>query len=284
MKRVIKLAGVAVASLAAVVAVVAVGAFGASEAMIRWPQTAPASKVVAATDAGAVERGHRLATLNGCNDCHGAALEGRMFDDIPGVVRAYAPNLSLIVAQHTDAELDAAIRHGVGVDHRPLWIMPSSAFSQMTDAETADLLAYLRTFKPTGQPQPRLEIRPMGRIGVLLGKFKPEPQVLAERAGQSLPDFGPEHAAGRQTARVCVECHGLQLKGDDFLKSPDLNVAAAYEPEDFAALMKTGVAAGGRKLGLMTAAARVRFHVLTDAEVSALQGYLKARAAAQPAA
>lgn len=284
MKRVLKLAGVALASVAAFVVVAVLGAFAASEAMIRWPQKAPVSNVVAATDAGAISRGHRVAVLNGCHDCHGAKLEGRMFDDIPGIVKAYAPNLSLIVASHTDAELDVAIRHGVGVDHRPLWIMPSSAFAQLTDEETRDLLAYLRTFKPAGAPQPGLEIRPMARLGILLGKFKAEPALIAERAKQQLPDLGPQLAAGRRTARLCVECHGPELKGDDFLETPDLNIAASYDAEDFATLMHTGIGAGGRELGLMSAAGRTRFHIMTDAEIASLHAYLKARAAAQPAA
>lgn len=284
MKRVLKLAGVALASVLAFVVATILGAFVASEAMIRWPQKAPSSAVVAARDPGAVARGRRVAVLNGCHDCHGAQLEGRMFDDMPGLVRAYAPNLSLIAAAHTDAELDVAIRRGVGVDHRPLWIMPSSAFARLTDAEAADLLAYLRTFEPTGTPQPRIQIRPKARLGVLLGKFEPEPKLIAKTVGVAPPDLGPKFAVGRDLARACVECHGADLKGNDFLKAPDLSIAAAYDGEDFARLMKTGLGAGGRELGLMTAAGRDRFRILTADEVSALHDYLKARAAAQPAA
>jgi mono/diheme cytochrome c family protein len=76
-----------------------------------------------------------------------------------------------------------------------------------------------------------------------------------------------------------VECHGPQLKGDGPAKAPDLAIAAAYDPSDFATLLRTGQAAGGRELGLMSASARIRFADLSDAEIAALHAYLKARAA-----
>lgn len=284
MKRVLKLAGVALASVVAFVVVALAGAVLASEVMIRWPAKAQASQVVAAKDAGAVERGRRIAVLNGCHDCHGDAMEGRMFHDEPGIMKAWGPNLSLAAAEQSDAQLDAAIRQGVGADGRQLWVMPSNALAHLTDGETADLLAYLRSFKPVGEVQTRIQIGSQARIGVLLGKFESEPKMIAEMGDVRLPDLGAQHAAGRETARVCVECHGQELKGNAFLKAPDLNVAAAYEPEDFAKLLRTGVGVGGRDLGLMTAVGKTRFHILTDAEIVALQDYLKARAAAAPAA
>jgi mono/diheme cytochrome c family protein len=281
MKRVLKLAGVALASVVAFVVVAVAGAVAASEVMIRWPAKSEASKVVAAADAGAVERGRRVAVLNGCHDCHGDRMEGRLFHDEPGVLKAWGPNLSLAAASQSDAQLDVAIRQGIGVDGRPLWVMPSNAFAHLTDAETADLLAYTRSFKPTGEVRPRIQLGAKARLGVLLGKFHSEPKTIAETADVRLPDFGPATAAGRDLARLCVECHGADLTGSAFLKAPDLDVAAAYEREDFARLLKTGVAAGDRELGLMTAVGRSRFHILTEADTAGLHDYLKARAAAR---
>jgi cytochrome c553 len=188
------------------------------------------------------------------------------------------------VATATDADLDRAVRHGVGVDGRRLWIMPSSAFAHLTDQEAADLLAYLRSYRPTGEVQPRLQVGPIGRLGVLLGQFKSEPATLETQGSQlKLADLGPEHAEGRDLARACIECHGQALQGSQAMKSPDLDIAAAYDPEDFARLLHTGIAAGNRKIGLMTQVAPVRFSGLTTQEIGALQGYLKARAARQVA-
>lgn len=118
--------------------------------MIRWPVEKPRAMLVASSDPGAVERGRKVATLNGCHGCHGQRLEGLKFHDEMPILRVWGPNLSLALAEQTDAEFDAAVRHGVAADGRRLWVMPSSAFAYLTDQEMADLMAYLRTYKPTG--------------------------------------------------------------------------------------------------------------------------------------
>jgi len=282
MKRVLKWAGYGLAGVVVLLLVVVGGAFAASEAMIRWPVKRPEVRLVASSDAGAVARGQRVAKLNGCHDCHGERLEGKLFHDEMPIIRAWAPNISRVMATATDADLDRAIRHGVGVDGRRLWIMPSSAFSHLTDQESADLLAYLRSYRPTGEVQPRLQVGPVGRIGVVLGQFRSEPDVLkAQPKGLQLVDLGPQHAQGRELARTCIECHGQDLKGSPMVKSPDLDIVASYDPEDFARLLHTGIAAGNRKVGLMSQIAPVRFDGLTTEEIGALQAYLKARAARQ---
>lgn len=278
MKPVLKWAGYGLAGVVSACVLAVGGALAVSEAMIRWPVEKPTATLVASSDPGAVARGRKVAKLNGCHDCHGDRLEGRLFHDEMPIIRAWGSNLSLLLAERSDADFDRAIRHGVGGDGRRLWIMPSNAFAHLTDQEMADLMAYLRTFKPTGQVQPRSQIGHVGRIGILLGQFTSEPDMIRTNGPLKLEDLGPEHAEGRQVARACIECHGQTLKGSPFLKSPDLNMAASYDPADFEKLMRTGIAAGDRKLGLMTAVGPARFNDLTSDEIAALQGYLKARA------
>jgi mono/diheme cytochrome c family protein len=277
MKRVLRWIGLGLAAVATVVVFVALGALAASEAMIRWPYAKPPVVMAAATDPGAVARGRRLATIAGCHDCHGADLSGKLFHDEPAVVRAWAPNLTLAVAHQSDAELDRAIRHGVAADGRTLWIMPSDAFAQLTDAEAADLLAYLRTFEPTGAKQPRIKVGPVGRLGILLGKFDSAPGALLKNGKRTPVDLGPRYAQGRTLSRACAECHGADLKGGA-VGAPDLTIAGAYEPEAFEKLLRTGIAAGDRKLGLMSEIAPARFNALSHEEIGALHAYLKARA------
>ncbi|MGA0607795.1 c-type cytochrome [Phenylobacterium sp. VNQ135] len=284
--RVVKWAGYGLAGVAVFVLFAVAGAFAASEAMIRWPAGERPAQFVSATPpmTGSAERGRRLAVLNGCHDCHGDRLQGRLFHDDPAIVRAWGPNLTRVAAQQTDSQLNAAIRHGVGGDGRQLWVMPSSAFAQLSDRETADLIAYVRSFPVAGEDQPRLEVGHVGRLGVLLGKFRSEHALL--KAGvPPLPNLGPQYAQGRAVARLCVECHGADLKGSEATKSPDLTMAASYDDADFRRLLHQGVAAGGRRLdNLMGAAARSRFTALTDAEIQALHAYLKARAEREIAA
>jgi hypothetical protein len=48
----------------------------------------------------------------------------------------------------------------------------------------------------------------------------------------------------------------------------------SYTPEGFTQLLRTGVALGGRQLGMMSEEARNNLSHLTDAEISALYAYL----------
>jgi cytochrome c553 len=278
MKRFIRWAGLSLAGLATVVVSVALGGFAASEVVFRQSFPKAPGHVSAARDPGAVERGRRVALLNGCHDCHGADFTGLMFHDEMPIFRGYAPNLTLAAHEQTDAQLDGAIRHGVAADGRSLWIMPSEAFSELTDAETSDLLAYVRSFPARGERQPRTQIGPLGRVGLLLGKFHSAPQMLRTDADRFRPDLGASYAEGREVARFCTECHGKDLGGRDVVGAPDLEIAAAYSPQDFETLLRTGAAPTGRDLGLMTSTAKARFSHLSDHEIEALHGYLKARA------
>lgn len=279
MNRMLKWAGYGLAGVVGACALAVGGAFAVSEAIVRWPVEKPQVTLVASSDPGAVARGRKVATLNGCHDCHGKNLEGLLFHDEMPIIRAWGPNLSRALAEQSDADFDRAVRHGVAADGRRLWLMPSSAFAHLTDQEMADLMAYLRTYKPTGETQPRFQLGAVGRLGVLLGKFKSEPDAIEATGGLKLEDLGPQHAVGRQVARACVECHGQTLEGAAFLKSPDLDMVASYDPADFEKLLRTGVAAGDRKLGLMSAVAPARFNALSSQEIAAMHAYLKARAA-----
>ena len=85
MNRVLKWAGYGLAGVVGACVLAVGGAFAVSEAMIRWPVEKPQATLVASSDPGAVARGKRVATLNGCHDCHGKTLEGQLFhDERPG--------------------------------------------------------------------------------------------------------------------------------------------------------------------------------------------------------
>jgi cytochrome c553 len=266
------------AALVVVCLFAAAGAFAASEAVIRWPQAKAPVRLAAVRDQGSVARGQRIATVFGCHDCHGADLSGRLFFDQMPVARIAGPNLSLALRRQSDADVARAIRNGVAADGRPLWIMPSEAFARLSDQETSDLIAYLRTFPARGAPQPDKQLGPVGRLGALMGRFSPAPKLIAAETHTAPADLGPQHAQGRTLARACMECHGRDLKGGEVTHAPDLAIAGAYDLADFERLLRTGVAAGNRRLGLMSQTAPGRFNVLSHQEIAALHAYLKARA------
>ena len=109
-------------------------------------------------------------------------------------------------------------------------------------------------------------------------------RVRQEGALQS-PDAGPAHGRARHIVRAtCAECHRINLEGGTDPVGgktvPNLiKMAATYTPEEFDRLMTTGIASGGREVGLMSEVARGRFSHLTSGERSAILAYLHALAA-----
>lgn len=283
MKRLIDWAARIAVGVAVLLAVVVGGLWIASEAVIgRTHDVAgtplPPGMVAAASE----QRGRHLAQVFGCTGCHGGDLRGELFFDEANVAVLHATNLTRLAAGRSDAVLERAVRHGVAHDGRGLWIMPSSAFADMRDEDLAAILAYLRSLPPGGPERPRLRALALARIGMVTGRFADEAVTLRRRGPAAPPDAGAIHAEGRYLAAMaCAECHGPTLGGGGALDAPDLAVAAAYEPEAFRRLMRTGRAAGDREVGLMSEMSRTRFVHFTDAEIDQLHGYLRARAAAE---
>lgn len=224
----------------------------------------------------------RQARVLGCISCHGEGTRGHLMFDESGVATVWAPNLTRVAAQASDAQLARAIRQGIGVDGRPLWIMPSGLFSRLSDGEVAALIAYIRSLPRGGEATPGVTLGPLGRFGVATGKFRAAPATIEDFRVRQPYDVGPEHAAGRRLAAVgCAECHGPDLTGGapgPEILAPDLAIAGAYSLDQFRMLMRTGRPPGGRDLGLMSRVARNDFSHLRDEEIDALYHYLRTRA------
>lgn len=243
------------------------------------PTTGGYAEVV--VDPAVLAEGERLARIRGCyGGCHGREMEGGVFFDQPRLARVVAPDLTRIVRTHSDAELDRVIRHGVRKNGRSTLAMPSSMFYHLSDADLAAIIAFLRSRPPTDGPGTEIHARSLGRLGLVLGQFPMQvPQIEQLGPRMDVPP-GDTLALGRYLAvTVCSECHGLDLHGDPSGSPPDLRIAAAFPPDDFARLMRAGTGLGGRELGLMKEVALGRFAYLTDDEVAALHAYLSTLAA-----
>jgi mono/diheme cytochrome c family protein len=246
--------------------------------------------VRAAVGPEAIAEGRRLGRLYGCQSCHGEDLRGHAYNADPTRVRHYAPNLTLVAARSTDAELAQAIRQGVRPTTRQaLWGMPSAAFANMTDAELAQVLAFVRSIPAGGAQGPPDTPGLRGRLAILQGRTgdvvrgeRSAPALVAAARAQPPADLGPQYVLGRHIAgTVCSECHGSDLRGDRRERGPDLSVVGGYYPAQFQRLLRTGIAYDGRDLGEMSEVARKDLKVLTDGEIDALYAYLRARAVAE---
>jgi len=277
MTRLLRWIGITLTSLASVGLIAYAVLYVLSERVLRRPYEVPAVAVTIPDDPASISEGRRLATIRGCfAGCHGKEAEGAVMFDKPMIARIVAPNLTAAVRKFSDTQLAVVIRNGVRPDGRSMLVMPSEVFVGLTDEDLARIIAFLKTLPEIAGPGPSISPGPVGRLGLVVGKFKTVAQLIAETVPP--PAATTEEARyGRYLARtVCAECHGTALRGGsnpDF-SSPDLRVVAAYSPDAFAQLLRTGIAIGGGNVGVMSAQARNNLSHLTDSEISALYSYL----------
>jgi mono/diheme cytochrome c family protein len=232
-----------------------------------------------ATAQARLAHGERLARVLACHSCHGDNLQGaNATADDPDFGEMNAPNITLMLAGYSDAQLERLIRHGESKDARPFWFMASEGFQFLGDADLADLIAWLRTFRPAGRPMPPLRFGPGFRRAQASGEVEPA-QVLVRRFRTEAPvDLGPRFAWGRWLTRVvCAECHNASLQGYPGF-TPNLDIAFGYSPAQLEQLLTTGRGNTPRNLGMMATTARGRLHLLSPTERAAIIAYVRARA------
>jgi mono/diheme cytochrome c family protein len=282
MRRILKWLGLGVGTLVLLALVAGGGVYVASQSVIERKYEVPLGSIEVPSDTHSLLKGERLAAVYGCtNSCHGKQMEGvaPLFNE-PALATFNAPNLTRMLREYSDAELERMIRRGVKRDGTSTWLMPSAMFARMTDEDLGAIIAYVRSVPVReGGADRYVSFGPMGRLGLALGKFKP----LAEQIDPALKpasktDRSDPLAFGEYLVKTsCTECHGANLEGAELLKAPSLAVIAGYDDAAFNTLMRTGIGIGNRKLGLMTEVGETRFPRMTDAEVNAMRDYLRKR-------
>ena len=237
--------------------------------------------LVVTSDPGTVERGRHLYVSRGCVGCHGDAAEGKLLFDAGPVARVVPPNLSRTLrdATWTDDALAAAIRHGVRPDGTPLVFMPTVDYKDLDDADTAAIIAWLRTVPASDNDPGRTEIRPLGRVLNLFGKFPMTPADGIDHAprARAAPMAAATAEYGAYLAQVCTSCHGTDFHGGKVMVpgtpmtanlTPHPDAMGSWSRDDFVRVMRTGVRPDGRELHPMMPWRE--FGTMTDTELDAL--------------
>ena len=277
MKRLLRWIGITLGSIVGLCIIAYAIVYVLSERMLRHTYDASAVTLSIPTDPASIIEGERLAIVHGCfSGCHGKGAEGDVMFDEPMIARIVAPNLTAAVRQYSDAQIALAVRKGVRPDGRSLIVMPAEAFAVMTDEDLSRIIAFLKSLPSVTGPGPGVSVGPLGRIGLVVGKFKMVAQLIADTVPP--PEATDKEATfGRYLGQTtCAPCHGTSLRGasnPDF-SSPDLRIVAAYSPDGFVELMRTGTALRERSVGVMSAWAQKNLSHLTDAEIGALYSYL----------
>lgn len=244
-----------------------------------------------ASDPAAIARGEHLAITRGCTDCHSADLGGRVLVDAFPIGVFAAPNLTRgkngIGNRLDPVAIERAVRHGVGEAARLLLYMPTTDFAALTDADTADLIAYVSSVAPVDREVPPPSAGPLMRTLFLLGKA---PLVYGLQIDQHAAHANAVVAAanadyGHYLAHSCTGCHGQNFAGGHVPGTPPSFPSARnitpdpaagigqWTKADFATALRTGKRPDGSVLDpFMPYKA---FATFTDSEVDALWAFLQ---------
>jgi len=243
-------------------------------------------------DAPTLAYGARLFVAKGCADCHGDQAQGKLVFDGGPVMKVVGPNLTAggIGKNLSVDDMARAIRHGVGEAGRPLIFMPSPDYQNLSDADTAAIIAHIKSLPASANKPEALEIRPLGRVLYALDKF---PLLPAETIDHSPRQrLAPAAAAtaeyGKYLAQTCSGCHGENFAGQhvpgtppEFPDAANLTQAALknWSLNDFQTALRTGKRPDGRELDkFMPWPAMSK---MTDDEIAALWLYLSSLPAVQ---
>jgi len=285
MKTVLRWLGRAVMLLLLLVGVVVAAAWWISDRdMARvYAISDPPLPAVAAADVAT--RGAHLYATRGCADCHGADGSGTLIMDAGPLARISAPNITPtgLAGRYDLDAIGRAIRHGVREDSTPLVFMPSDDYSELSDADTALIAAYVLSLPAReGQPEPT-EVRPLGRVLHLFGQFPLLPATRIEHAARTRA--APEPAATAQygfyLAQICTGCHGLDFGGlkigpPSAPRTADLRpgrAMAGWSEQDFVRAMREGLRPDGSTIDPFMP--WQSFGGMTDVELSALWQYFQ---------
>lgn len=288
MLRVLKWIGIALV-------VLVVGAVGtvyalSSSAFSKTYDPPEETGITVPADSASIARGEHLFKVTAtCAECHTSDAGGAVMGEGGPFEVLAAPNLTSgtggVTADFTPRDWERAIRHGIRADGTSLIVMPSEAFTYLTDEDLGAIIAYLKQAPPVDRQFPRSEFSFLGRALVSAGQLPLLVAAKTERLAH-VPAIPRDTSAayGRYLASIggCHGCHGFGLSGGRVAGPPDAPPASNLTPagighwsrEDFARAIRQGRRPDGSELS--TFMPWKVFAGMTDDEISALWAYVSA--------
>ena len=249
------LIAIVVLVVAALAVVYALGQYKLSRSV-----TVPQGALAEQLSQGDPKRGAHLANFVAqCMGCHRANGGGGLLFQNFALGTVYSANLTRGpggTGKFSDADWVRALRFGSAPDGRPLIIMPSRAFAELSHGDLADIVAYFHTLPPVSNTVPLPLLGPLAEAAVAFGMFHPDADDIRKDA--PTPSKVPPAvsvAYGRYLTRLgCVGCHGVHLSGGPM---PDGATAQNLTPsgdlghwtfEQFTRTLRTGRRPDGTSL------------------------------------
>ena len=252
------------------------------------------------TSAAAVARGTSLYITRGCANCHGEDAGGKILFDDALHGRVVATNLTSgeggKATEYNNGKgseynsgrgWDRAIRYGENMHSKKLALMPSNLYYDLSDQDSAAIIAFLRSRGAVNKTLPKQMPGPLYRFLYLLGQmpnYYAFDQLDPRKPHVAAVLMEPTKEYGKYVSTACTGCHGDDMTGGYIMgnnvqwpRPPDITskgLLANYPFETFGRLLRQGVGASGHKVDpkYMPWPSLSR---MEDAEIQALYLYLK---------
>ncbi len=264
MKQVLKWIGIGLGGLVLLIVLAVAGLYISFTMRLNKTYNVQPAALAIPQDPAAVERGRRWASIY-CAGCHGDNLAGTVFLSDPSIGRIPAPNLTGgkggVATEYTDTDWVRVLRDGVEPSGKPVLIMPSSDFNNLSDGDLADIIAYVKSVPKVDNDLGDYNIAPMAYVLLSLGAFGdaiPAETINHAGARPSAPAPGATAAYGDYLVKSlgCRTCHGKELAGG---KDPNPQAPPApnitlggdmktWSDADFIKAMRTGMPPSGKPM------------------------------------
>ncbi|MFN8444734.1 MAG: c-type cytochrome [Caldilineaceae bacterium] len=292
MKKLLKWIGMILGTLIGLLALIIVATYTVSAMRLNKQYTIADATLTIPTDAAAIAEGQRQFSTRGCVDCHGDDGAGKMVVDDPLLGTVMASNLTkgqggVGNLYQSSADWERAIRHGVGLNGKPLIIMPSHEFNPINDDDVSTLIAFIQSLPAADNQKTPIHFGPLGHFLHVTGMVTIVPaEVIDHNAPRTKAvSKGATKEYGEYLAKTCTGCHGATFSGGPIPGvpgegpypknlTPDMETGLGHWTEaDFVRTLRTGVRPDGTTLS--TAMPWPAFKMMTDEELSALWLYLR---------
>jgi len=213
-------------------------------------------------DSSTLERGHHLAIIKGCIECHGEKLDGKVMMEDPALGRLVAPNLTKgkggRPADYNVADWMTALRHGIDRTGRPLLFMPAHETTLLTKSDLQAVIAYCRQVPHVDHELPGNDLGPVVKVMAYLDKM---PLLSVEKIDHNQTiiaemDTTEGIAQGKYLSISCSGCHRPDMKGGDAVAPgqppvPNLTrsgMAGKWTQDQFIATLRTGKTPAGHQI------------------------------------
>jgi cytochrome c553 len=224
--RGLRLVGLVVVGAASVVVLSAAAIYLVSNYRLSTSASAASTSITVPSDVAAIQHGQHIAgAIARCTECHGPDLTGMIVRD-DASARVVAPDITRggVTANFSDADYARAIRNGLDPNGRPLWLMPTDDYAQLSDADLGALIAYLKSLPPVANSLPESEIRPLGRVLLAIGQptllGATQPASAFSQPSPQVPAVTAEYGEYLVTIAGCARCHGPGLSGGPIPGAP----------------------------------------------------------------